>query len=1123
MFIRPVIHTLLFACVYAFAASGATTSRVQYAQPGYLFGVYDTVSPGNMTLVKTVRELVFPGATLEELATCDFAGVFCGASVSTKEEARAYHVKAHRTASGTLDFLLVPIQKADDANNCYVKCAILKLTEEADGVWAQAVGARYYKSTSSRWKQDAVNIDFVNLAADGSYTFNHQQGSAATGYSSGGYGVCAFSALAIVPATAPALAFTNTLDQAVLTVEDLKDRDFSCRVIGLSCSPNKYEIVPSANKRIFTDPATGRATKITLEMQFLSDNWIKCPIVELSNAARGVQAQVVSARYVTTNGNSLGYPFVKDDGTFNGNASEIATHVLTVGYGVAGLATILPPLPPFEGPDQVSASVPPGFYTNTVSLALQYDDPAAEIHYTLDGSTPTVETNDTCFVYRGPLALADICSQPNPLSTSSAYRTNPPELANNSYKTYAWAAPKTDLPNAHVLRARAFKGEQSCTNEFAGTWFVGPVPNSHTLRVASFITDNTHLFSDATGLFVPGNIYKANGFGSSVGKPNANYFQSGDRWERPAHFELFETNHAAAASCNLGIRMHGGFSRAWAQKTLRCCLRAEYGQKNINYPLFSDDPYTKYKRFLLRNSGNDWCYTGFRDAVAQQIFRPFLHSDTQGYVPTVVYINGEYWGILNLRHHYSKHFFERKYGVDPENIDFLKYNASGGLETAEGDQVAYNELLSFLNTHPLADRTNYADFCTRVDVDSLIDDYILHVFLAVTDWPHNNQGIWRERVAYTNDAPPARDGRWRWVAYDTDSGSSLPVISNSLTIDSLSSSYAKKNPIFKACYDCPMFITNFVNRTADLLNTALLPERSQAIIDQAAATVAPEIPRHIARWTQMKSAANWTNEVQIFRAFFSKRIPNLLQYMNNRFALGSASPLTVDVVGGGTVRVNSLTSAGPNATITLPWTGSYFANYAVTLLAAPKPGWEFTGWSLNGRTVTTPDVTVTVSAATTAIAQFRKAPLPEIRINEVMSESDGDDWFELYNAGSTPVSLKGCWLTDDSDKHLTEITDDITLAPHAFLLVRTGDVFTPGLAEDGVLQMPFGLSKKGDQVRLLAFDRETVIDQISFGALKKNRTEGRTPDGARNWLPLRTPTPGSANASAVPHFSLRLR
>ena len=1124
MFLGKTIQFLALAGFCAWSACGATSSRTMYAQPGYLFGIYSSASGESMSSVKSVRELVFPGATLEELVSCKFAGVFCGSHVSTKEEARAYHVKAHRTASGSLDFLLVPIQKADDANNYYVKCVVLKLTEDADGVWAQAVGARYYKSTSSRWKQDAVDVDFVNLAADGSYTFNHQQGSVASGYNSGGYGICAFSALAVVPAAAPALAFTNALDQAVLTVEDLKDRDFTCRVIGHSCSPNKYEIVPSVNKSLVTDPATGRATKIRLEMQFLSDNWIKCPIVELSNAARGVQAQVLASRYVSSKSYSLGYAFVNADGTFNGNASAIATHVLANGYGVAGLATVLPPIPPFEGPDRVEASLPPGFYTNTVSVAFTYADPEATIHYTLDGSTPTAETNATCFAYTAPLTLADICDQPNPLSCSSAYRTNPPELANNSYKTYAWTPPTTDLPNAHILRVRAFKGEQACTNEFAGTWFVGSVPNSHTLRVVSFITDNDNLFSDSKGLFVPGNVYKANGFGSSVGKPNANYFQSGDMWERPAHFELFETNHAAAVSCPLGIRMHGGFSRAWAQKTLRCCLRAEYGQKNINYPLFPDDSYTKYKRFLLRNSGNDWCYTGFRDAVAQRIFRPFLTSDTQGYVPAIVYINGEYWGILNLRHHYSKHFFERKYGVDSENIDYLKYNASGGLETAEGDQVAYNELIAFLNSHPLSDAANYADFCTRVDVASLIDDYILHVFLAVTDWPTNNQGIWRERVAYTPEAAAPHDGRWRWVAYDTDSGTSLPVISNSLTIDSLSSSYAKKNPIFKACCESPIFITNFVNRTADLLNTALVPARAQAVIDEAAATVADEMPRHIARWTQQKSMTEWNNQVKIFRDFFSKRIPNLKQYLNNRFTTGTTYPLTVNLSGGGTVCVNSLSSAGTKETaLVLPWQGDYFANYAVTLRAEPKPGWEFVRWELAGRTVTTPEATLTLAAATTATAYFEKAPLPEIRINEVMAESDGEDWFELYNAGPHTVSLKGCWLADDSDKHLTEITDDIPLAPHAFLLVRTGDAFTPGLATDGVLQMGFGLSKKGDAVRLFASDRETLIDQVTFGAQKKNHTEGRTPDGARTWLPLRAPTPGEPNTSALPHFSVHLR
>ncbi len=1120
---------ILFALaggIFGAASLFGEVGRALYSTPGYMLGDYAPAAPASLRCVPTTRQLTFPGATLEELVGCEFAGVMCGSSMSTREDARAYHVKEYRNAAGRLEFLVVPIQKADDTKNNYVKCVVIKLTEETDGVWGQAVAARYYKSASAAAAAtDQKTLDFVNVSASGTLSYNHSSMTAVDRYNASGYAVGAFCAMRWVQRSA-SLAFTNAASAAPLTLDDLKGLSFTARIAGLSCAPNKYELVEAQNKSVTFD-ATGHASKIRLEMQLLSDGYVKCPIVELTNGAGGVWARAVTSRYAPiSSGAALGFPFVKADGSYSGvDGGACATHILMTGYGVAGLAAVEPPAPPpppFEGPDRVTATLAPGFYTNTVAVGLVYADPEAEIHYTLDGSTPTAETNATCFVYTGALSFADICAAPNPLS--STIRTNPPEFDTKN-TNYAWIAPKADPPNVHVLRARAFKGELTCTNEFAGTWLVGTVPNSHTLRVVSIIADHEDLFGDAKGLMVPGNIYKSSGFGSSsVGKPNANYFQSGDTWERLAHFELFETNHAPAASCTLGLRMHGGFSRAWAQKTLRCCLRAEYGQKNINYPLFSDDPYSKYKRFLLRNSGNDWCYTGFRDAVSQQIFRPFLRSDTQGYAPVVLYINGEYWGILNLRHHYSKHFFERKYGADPENVDFLKYDASGGLETAEGDQVAYNDLLSFLNAHPLSNAAAYREFLTRVDIDSLIDDYILHVFLAVTDWPHNNQGLWRERVAYTNDVPAPHDGRWRWMAYDTDSGSALPVINGSVSIDSLSSSYAKKNPLFKACCDNREFITNFVSRTADLLNTALLNARSQAIIDEAAATVAPEMPRHIARWTRQTSPAAWTNQVQIFRAFFSNRIPYLKQYLDNRFQTGSEHTLTVDVTGGGHVGVNSLSSAGKAPTaLALPWRGTYFANYAVTLKALPQPGWEFVDWNLSGRTSTSPELSLFLTGDTHATAVFRKVPLPAVRINEVMAEAEGDDWFELYNADTKPVNLKGYWLADDSDKHLTEIAADLTLAPGAFLLVRTGDAFTPGPAGDGTLLMNFGLSKKGDAVRLFAPDKTTLIDAVLFGAQKKNVSEGRSPNGSGNWGRLVQPTPGAPNAPLRPHFSVFMR
>src|SRR5690606_24325784 len=123
-----------------------------------------------------------------------------------------------------------------------------------------------------------------------------------------------------------------------------------------------------------------------------------------------------------------------------------------------------------------------------------------------------------------------------------------------------------------------------------------------------------------------------------------------------AHFEYFEFEEESPQVSQLvGIRIHGGASRSFPQKTLRIYARGEYGESYINYPLFpglvgrsTKEPINEFKRLLLRNSGNDYRHTLLRDAFLQRLVR-HLGLDYQEYRAATVFINGEYWGLMNMR------------------------------------------------------------------------------------------------------------------------------------------------------------------------------------------------------------------------------------------------------------------------------------------------------------------------------------------------------------------------------------------------------------------------------------------------------------------------------------------
>src|SRR5690606_3032597 len=127
------------------------------------------------------------------------------------------------------------------------------------------------------------------------------------------------------------------------------------------------------------------------------------------------------------------------------------------------------------------------------------------------------------------------------------------------------------------------------------------------------------------------------------------------------------------------------------QKTWRLYAKSDYGPSWFDYRLFPDKNLTRYKRFILRNSGQDWTKTMLRDGFMQRLVQD-LSFDTQFYRPLILFVNGEFWGIRNARDRYDDYYIEAHYGVPRNQIDFLELDAV----VQEGDAAHYNEMILFL-------------------------------------------------------------------------------------------------------------------------------------------------------------------------------------------------------------------------------------------------------------------------------------------------------------------------------------------------------------------------------------------------------------------------------------------
>jgi hypothetical protein len=590
-------------------------------------------------------------------------------------------------------------------------------------------------------------------------------------------------------------------------------------------------------------------------------------------------------------------------------------------------------------------SQPAGFYEASFLLELSTDEPDARIYYTLDGAEPTQSSH----VYSKPILIASRAGEANGYSAIESIAAD-------------WHKPKNEVTKATVVRAKVIGNNQKSNSAtITHTYFTGAdLMGRYNLPVVSLVTDPKNFFDAETGIYVLGKPY-ADQADADITEDErqlfANFSQHGRAWERPISIELLEDGGQTGFAQNGGVRIHGGGSRRYPQKTLRFYARSEYDlQEFFDYPLFTGpkdnietQPVSVYKTFLLRNSGQDWMKSMFRDAFVQSLVSN-TRLDTQADRPVVAFLNGEYWGIYNLQERYDEFYLTNHYGIDPEQAVILRQN--GVLFRGNpDDENQYSALLSFIRKNSLSDQKNYGYIQTQMDVENYIDYLIAEIYAGNDDWPDNNIFLWRMKTdQYEPDAPYGQDGRWRWMLFDLDFGFGLKGGDDDYKLDTIE---VAKQPgwsgfLFRSLLENEQFKSEFINRFADQLNTSYTPERVVSILDQTQEVLRPEMDEFIQRWEAGNySVDEWKKEVEVMRTFALKRPEAMRQHIVDQFGLEGTALLTVKTDPEmGYVKVNSVGITPETTGVVNPaeWSGVYFKGVPVTISAVPKPGFKFSGW-----------------------------------------------------------------------------------------------------------------------------------------------------------------------------------
>lgn len=233
-----------------------------------------------------------------------------------------------------------------------------------------------------------------------------------------------------------------------------------------------------------------------------------------------------------------------------------------------------------------------------------------------------------------------------------------------------------------------------------------------------------------------------------LGKNNYNY-----NWRRPVNVEFFEPTESEAVINQLcETRVGGGWSRCLDLKSMMVYAHKRFGTKYLSHEFFPDQKpgLHTFKSVMLRNAGNDFYESYMRDGIVQRVVGRNSTIDWQAFQPAVLYINGNYMGMLNLRERSNDDNIYSNYG-GLEDIDMIE-NWS---ELKAGTMDNFNDMLAMIKSN-----NNTAEqFRALFDVDEVLDVHLVNLYFNNTDFPGNNMVWWR---------PTADGGRWRILIKDTD-------------------------------------------------------------------------------------------------------------------------------------------------------------------------------------------------------------------------------------------------------------------------------------------------------------------------------------------------------------------
>lgn len=527
-------------------------------------------------------------------------------------------------------------------------------------------------------------------------------------------------------------------------------------------------------------------------------------------------------------------------------------------------------------------SLAPGFYAGAQSVTITTPEPNAVVRYTTDGSEPN--------------AGDPIAAGPITINTTT------------------------------TVRAKTFSNDGTILPSFneTNTYFINV---THTVPTVAVSGDVNFLI---TGWGVGG--------------------------EKVTAVEYFDENGVLQWEQEGEMRRHGNDSWAFTQRGMRFHTRDQYGYDHkIDHLLFpGKTPRTDFDVIIMKAAGSDnypaHNYLGsahLRDGWVQTVSqRAGMDLDERTFEHQVTYLNGNYWGVYEMRERIDRDYTYYYYDQSTFDVDMLEY--WGGLTIEYGTNVGWQNLYNWIVANDLSIPANYNYVLTQLDKENFIDYFIINTHFVNSDWLNWNTKWWR------GNKPPGVP--WRYTLWDMDNicdlgqnytgwattGVNANTVCDVQNMFSGWGSNVGHPTIYAKLLENEDFFWDYINRYSDLLNTGLHCDTLTAIMDEFENAMLPEMPAHFNRWGG--NMATWQSNIDDILDFGCQRwsIVNqqIVDCFDDDYPITLPEDLVLIIVGNGTVDVNTVNIGAT------PWNASYFGGTTINFEAVPGLNAAFDHWEI---------------------------------------------------------------------------------------------------------------------------------------------------------------------------------